>query len=274
MSDIAVAFTGLGHAYESGRWVFRHCAASIERGSVLALLGSNGRGKTTLLKLLLGVMRPSEGKIMVQGRAAFVPQLFQVSFDYSVLDMVLMGRAGRIGFLAQPSRKDEAAALAALDRFGLTDLARRSFHDLSGGQRQMVIFARALVSEPDILILDEPTSALDLKNQFLILDQIAQLSRHDGLTVLFTTHHPHHALEIADDALLMLGAQKFVFGPVADVLTEENLHALYGVALRRVAFRHGAETIETIAPVFRAVTAFPENQMSPKPFNHLKGLSI
>jgi len=251
MTDIAIAFTDLGHAYKPGRWVFRHCGASVERGRVLALLGPNGRGKTTLLRLLLGAMRPTEGAVMVHGRAAFVPQLFQVGFDYSVLDMVLMGRAKRVGVFAQPSRQDEAAALAALDRFGLADLARLPFHVLSGGQRQMAIFARALVSEPDILILDEPTSALDLKNQALVLDWIGQLARRDSLTVLFTTHHPHHALEIADQALLMLGESSYAFGPATEVLSEANLHALYGIPLRRLAFRHDGEDIEILAPVFR-----------------------
>lgn len=251
MNDFAISFTGLGHAYQPGRWVFRHCAAQVERGRVLALLGPNGRGKTTLLRLLLGVMRPTEGTVAVHGQAAFVPQLFQVGFDYSVLDMVVMGRVKRIGLLAQPSARDEAAALAALDRFGLADMARCSFHELSGGQRQMAIFARALVSEPDILILDEPTSALDLRNQALVLDWIERLSHREGLTVLFTTHHPHHALDVADDALLMLEDSQFICGAASEVLNEANLHALYGIPLRRMTFQHEGETVETLAPVLR-----------------------
>jgi iron complex transport system ATP-binding protein len=273
MSEPAIVFRDLGHAYEPGRWVFRHCSGRVTRGRIQALLGPNGRGKTTLLRLLLGAVRPTEGKIAVDGRAAFVPQLFQVSFDYSVLDMVLMGRAKRIRLLSQPSRRDEAAAMVALDRFGLADLAGRPFHDLSGGQRQMVIFARALVSEPDILILDEPTSSLDLKNQILVLDWIARLSRRDGLTVLFTTHHPHHALEIADEALLMLGERQFVCGPTAEVLSEDNLQALYGVALRRVTFQHAEETVETIAPVLRLAAKFPENQEIFKQSSNFEGLA-
>ena len=250
MNEPAIRFDNLGHAYRPGRWVFRHCSARLERGRVLALLGPNGRGRTTLLRLLLGGLKPSEGCVVVQGRTAFVPQLFQVGFDYSVLDMVLMGRARHIGLLAQPSSRDEAAALAALDRFGLADLARRPFHELSGGQRQMAIFARALVSEPDILILDEPTSALDLKNQALVLDWIKRLAGIDGLTVLFSTHHPHHALEVADDALLMLGESDFAHGPAGAVLSEENLQALYGIPLRRLAFEHGGQAMETVAAVW------------------------
>src|SRR5208283_4856785 len=124
-----------------------------------------GRGKTTLLKILLGALKPSQGRLSVSGHMSFVPQLFHVSFDYSTLDMVLMGRARKIGLFSQPSPRDRRAALEALDRFGMSDFADRPFHELSGGQRQLAIFARALVAEARILILDEPTSALDLKNQ-------------------------------------------------------------------------------------------------------------
>jgi len=247
---MTIVFSALSHAYLPGRWVFRDYAAQIAKGGVFAILGPNGRGKTTLLKLMLGVLKPTLGELSVQGRIAFVPQLFQVSFDYSVLDMVLMGRAQKIGLFAQPGIADEQAALAALERFHLAALAERPFHSLSGGQRQMVIFARALVAEADILILDEPTSALDLKNQALVLDWIARLSRDDGLTVVFTTHHPHHALAVADHALLMLGETAFACGPVAEVLTEEHLHRLYGVDMRKVDFEHQGRQLHSFVPVF------------------------
>ncbi len=253
MNKAVLSFTGLGHAYSAQRWVFRNYAARLDRGRILALLGPNGRGKTTLLRLLVGAMKPTEGVLRVNGRTAFVPQLFHAAFDYSVLEMVLMGRARHVGLLAQPSRKDEQAAFAALDRFGLADLARRPFHQLSGGQRQLAIIARALVSEADILILDEPASALDLKNQGLILDWMRRLARDEKLTLIFTTHHPHHALEAADDALLMMGEEKFAHGPVNDALTEENLAALYGVPMKRLAFQAEGRRRETIAPVWRAM---------------------
>jgi len=249
MTDLAISFSDLGTFYRPGAWVLRHCTASIRRGTISALLGPNGRGKTTLLHLLIGALKPREGEVKVNGRVAFVPQLFQVSFDYSALDMVLMGRAKQIGLFSQPSRKDEEAALAALDRFGMVDLAGRPFHELSGGQRQLVIFARALVAEAEILILDEPTSALDLKNQAGVLDWIRRLSRDNGLTIVLTTHHPHHALAIADDALLMFGENDYVVGRAADILTEKALTSLYGAPLKRIAFEHDGRQIETFAPI-------------------------
>lgn len=247
----ALSFSDLGHAYQPGRWVFRDYRANVRQGRAFAILGPNGRGKTTLLKILLGVLAPSRGDITRHGRPAFVPQLFQVSFDYTALDMVLMGRARTIGLFSQPSARDERAALSALDRFGLADLAGRPFHSLSGGQRQMVIFARALVAEADILILDEPTSALDLKNQAVVLDWIARLTREDGLTVIFTTHHPGHAIAAADDVLLMMDENRFACGPAGETLTEDNLAALYGVPLKRLSFTHEGRAFETFAPAFR-----------------------
>ena len=189
MTETVISFSDVGHAYRPGRFVFHNYSASVDKGEVFALLGPNGRGKTTLLKILLGALKPTEGSVSVKGHFAFVPQLFQVSFDYSCLDMVLMGRAKKIGLFSQPGSKDEDAALEGLARFGMADYANRPFHELSGGQRQLVIFARAIVAEADILILDEPTSALDLKNQTLILDWIGRLSRNDGLTIIMTTHH-------------------------------------------------------------------------------------
>jgi iron complex transport system ATP-binding protein len=251
MADTAVELTRLGHAYVPGRWVFRGYNASVRRGAVAAVLGPNGRGKTTLLRNLLGVLPPSEGRVAVQGRLAFVPQLFEASFDYTVLDMVLMGRARQIGVFSQPSAQDREVAMRMLERVGQHDLAQRNFSQLSGGQRQLVIFARALAAEADILVLDEPTSSLDLKNQALVLDWIQRLATELRLTVIFTTHHPHHALAVADEVLLMLGEQQLLSGAANDVLSESNLLELYGVPLKRIEFQHAGQRVETFAPVLR-----------------------
>jgi len=249
VSNSVVKFSELGHAYRPGHWVFNGYSAEVKQGSIFALLGPNGCGKTTLLKILLGALKPTAGTVSIEGRTAFVPQLFQVTFDYSVLDMVLMGRARQVGLFSQPTAEDEEAAMTSLERFGMADFARHPFHELSGGERQLVIFARALVSEAEILILDEPTSALDLRNQIKVLGWITRLSHEDGLTVLFTTHHPHHALAVTDNALLMLGGSRYAQGLASEVLSEENLHALYGVDLKLLAFEHKGEPHETLVPV-------------------------
>ena len=123
MNNTPIRFDNLGHAYRPGHWVFQNYSAAVRRGSIFALLGPNGSGKTTLLKILLGALKPTAGTVAVEGRMAFVPQLFQVTFDYSVLDMVLMGRARQVGLFSQPSAQDEEAAMASLDRFGIAHFA-------------------------------------------------------------------------------------------------------------------------------------------------------
>lgn len=254
MNEPAISFSDLGYAYDDDKWILRNYAGSLSKGAVLAVLGPNGRGKTTLLKLILGILAPREGALKVSGTFAFVPQLFQVSFDFSCLEMVLMGRAKKIDLFARPSKADEEAALAALERVGIAEHAFRPFHELSGGQRQLVIFARALVSEANILVLDEPTSALDLKNQAQVLSWINTLAREDGLTVLMTTHHPHHALAVADKALLMLGVDRFTFGPAAEVLDEAALSGLYETPMKRIVFEHDGRRFETLAPLLSGLS--------------------
>lgn len=254
MSEIAIQFDSLGHSYQTGKWVFQNYGAQIRKGEIFALLGPNGCGKTTLLKILLGALKPTAGTVQAAGTVGFVPQIFQVTFDYTSLDMVLMGRAQKIGLFATPGKSDREAALGAMERFGIAGLAERPFHELSGGQRQLVIFARAIVSGAELLLLDEPTSALDLKNQEMILGWIRHLSHHDGLTIVLTTHQPHHALAVADHTLLMLGQDRFSCGPAQKVLSEENLKDLYGVSIRRVSLHDQGQVTETLVPVFSSKT--------------------
>lgn len=249
MTD-AVHFSDLSYAYTPGAWVLRGYSGAIPKGGIFSILGPNGSGKTTLLMLLLGLLKPASGAVTTMGHIAMVPQIFQVTFAFSVLDMVLMGRARQIGLFSQPSRRDVDVARSALERVGIADLEQRSFHELSGGQRQLVILARALVAETDILLMDEPTSALDLKNQDMVLQWIFRLAKEDGLTVLFTTHHPHHALAVADNALLMLDVSEYVCGPTSDILSENNLRRVYGLPIQRLEFEFNGRAVSTLVPVF------------------------
>jgi iron complex transport system ATP-binding protein len=251
MADTALSFENLGHFYRTGRWVFRHYTEMIPRGSVFALLGPNGCGKTTLLKALLRSIVPAEGSVEIGGRCAYVPQLFQTTFDFTALDMVLMGRARSIGLFSQPGVKDESAALARMDRLGIAELAHQPFHELSGGQRQLVIFARALVAEAEILILDEPASALDLNHQAMILQWMEELAMSDGLTVVFTTHDPRHAVAVAERTLLMFGEQEYICGETEEVLTEDNLSRLYGLPIKQLSFEYDSRLQTTFAPVLK-----------------------
>jgi iron complex transport system ATP-binding protein len=247
----ALAAEGLGFFYRPGEWVFRDLSFEVRKAGILAVLGQNGCGKTTLLRLLLGTLRPAAGRVERAGEASLVPQLFQAAFSFTALDMVLMGRARHIGVFSRPSRRDEAAAMESMSRLGIGDLADRPFPELSGGQRQLVMLARALASEAGILVLDEPASSLDLGNQAMLLGQLRRLSRGDGLTIVFSTHLPQHALAAADDVLAMDGGGRDLFGPAAEVLTGPNLSRLYGTPIKRVTVEHeGAET-EALVTVFK-----------------------
>lgn len=235
MTSPAVAIRDVSFAYPGVPPIVRDCTLDIARGRILSILGPNGSGKTTLLKLVAGALEPLTGAITVSGRVGYVPQFLQISFAYSVLDVVIMGRARQIGMFATPSAADERAALAALDRVGMLSFAARAFDELSGGERQLVVFARVLAAEAEILVLDEPTAALDLRHQQVVLQWMQRLARDDGLTIVFSTHQPQHADVIADDVALISGPGRIVAGTATDVLQLSSLETLFGVGLRRIA---------------------------------------
>ncbi|MEO0382714.1 MAG: ABC transporter ATP-binding protein [Pseudomonadota bacterium] len=213
------------------RVIFDGLDISVFPGEVLAILGPNGRGKTTLIRSLVGTLTLTAGSRHVSGTLGYVPQSNAPTFDFTVRDMVLMGRARHIGVLGSPGRQDFARADSALDRLGIGALAQRGVASLSGGERQLVMVAQALAGECDCLILDEPASALDLKNQAMLFDVLASLAHDDGLGIAFTTHVPGHALEAADRALLLMETKR-QNGPVSEVITHDNLTALYGTQVR------------------------------------------
>jgi iron complex transport system ATP-binding protein len=224
----------------SDRVVGRGLNVALEAGEVLALLGPNGGGKTTLLKTLMGILRPLAGEALINGRSlsvtpirerarriAYVPQSHVPTFAFSVESVVLMGRTAHGSLFSRPSAHDHAVAARALDRFGITHLNDRPYTMISGGERQLVLLARALAQEPQFIVLDEPTASLDFGNQGKVMREIRALAA-SGHGVLFTTHDPNHALRAADRAFLLRDGERLSEGPVADVLNREKLEALYG----------------------------------------------
>lgn len=230
-------------------WVFYRHSFQLKPGEIGAIIGPNGRGKTTLLKNVLGLLKPETGRVRFGGVPGYVPQGLDAAFPYRVRDMVVMGRARNIRMFSAPGRADYQRADAALATVGASELAQRRMTELSGGQRQLVLIARALASDCDILILDEPTSALDYQNQDRILSILADASRR-GMTVLFTTHSPQHAQSIAHRVLLMQNSQHYEFGPCEAVLTEERLGALYGIDIKTLPFEHNGKTHRAVVAVF------------------------
>ncbi len=234
---IALAAENLGQRYD-GRWVLRDVSFSLPRGALCALLGPNGSGKSTLLRALAGVARPASGRVIHHGRIGYVPQEVHPALPLSARDMVLLGRAGGIGLLRAPGRHDYAAVDAALARVEASDLAVRAFSSLSGGERQLVLMARALASDAEVLLLDEPTAAMDWHNQALILRLLAQLAEA-GITIVLSTHAPQHAQEFASHALLVFGADAHAFGPPGEVMSDQALSRLYRLPVCSVALPGG-----------------------------------
>ena len=222
----ALSVENLGFYYQAENFLFQQLNFDLNKGDILAILGQNGCGKSTLLDLLLGIHRPIQGKIEVYQSISFVPQFFSSPFAYSVLDIVLMGRSTHINTFAKPKPHDYQVAMRALDYLNLTHLAKREFTSLSGGQRQLILIARAIASECKLILLDEPTSALDLANQNTVLSLLQQLVKEHKLTIVFTTHQPNHAVAVANKVLLM-NKQNVLFGLTDDVLTAENLTQLF-----------------------------------------------
>jgi len=212
---------------------------AVREGEVLALLGPNGGGKTTLLKTLLGLLAPREGTVHVMDKPlhdlpiaerarliGYVPQVHQGTFAFTVESVVLMGRTAHGSLFAAPSAHDREISMMMLDRFGIASLAQRAYTEISGGERQLVLLARALAQEPRFIVLDEPTASLDFGNQGKVMKEIGALAEA-GLGVMFTTHDPNHAMRAATRAYLLRDGTCLAEGPVADVLTVDNLEALY-----------------------------------------------
>lgn len=229
--------------------VFGDVNFTLQKGETMAILGPNGRGKTTLLKSLLGSQKLSQGRLQVPSRIGYVPQSQHGSENHNCLDVVLMARVAQLGMFSLPSKRDRTLALEAMERVGAGAFADRLFGTLSGGERQIVLLARALALGTDLLVLDEPAAALDLANQDLLLNVLNELRRERSHSVILTTHHPQHAIYLADKALLM-HAETILFGDADEVLTETELSRLYGIPLCRLTIRSGENCQTTACPIF------------------------
>lgn len=216
----------------------------VAEGSLTVLLGPNGSGKTTLFKCIAGLWRPASGKVMFDGRdirtmsfrerasmLAVVPQDHTPPFPYSVFEAVLMGRAPHVGMYASPSPHDEDAAYNALVAVGAGHVVDRCYTRISGGERQLVLIARALAQDAPLLLLDEPTSHLDFRNQHLVLETVHRVAAEKGLTVLMTLHDPNLTACFAHQVIMLRSGAIVADGEPSQVLTESNLGLLYNIGV-------------------------------------------
>ncbi|HET6765182.1 MAG TPA: metal ABC transporter ATP-binding protein [Longimicrobiaceae bacterium] len=230
MSDL-VRFGGVRLGY-GRRTILSGLDFAVPEGDFLGLVGPNGAGKTTVLRGILGSLRPLEGTIERSAglRFGYVPQRDQVdySFPLRVLDVVMMGRYDRIGLGRRPGADDRRRAMAALEHVGIADLAERQLGDLSGGQKQRTLIARALVGEPNLLILDEPTNGMDLVSTTQILGLVRELHERDGLTVIMVSHALNEVANYVERIALVVGGG-FRIGTVDEIMTEGVLSEMYGI---------------------------------------------
>jgi iron complex transport system ATP-binding protein len=229
-------------ARDTGHHVLRDVSLSVDRGAIVGLLGPNGSGKTTLLRLLSGILQPACGQVLVDGkplsqltrrelarRVAVVPQDTHATFDFSVMDMVLMGRYPHLGPFELEGAADQAIAREALAATGTAAFEARGFGTLSGGEKQRVVIAAALAQASDVLLLDEPTAALDLRYQLEITTLLRSLNRRRSVTMVVSTHDLNLAAALCERVVLLKDGRVLAQGPTSETLTAVNIRRLYGI---------------------------------------------
>lgn len=233
-------------SYEETDNIFEDINLTVSKGDVVCILGPNGCGKTTLIKCLNKLHELKEGAVYINGRnineinqreiarnIGYIPQGHVPTFAFSVLDVVLMGRAPHLEFFESLGEGDYKIAENALNKFGLSKLKDKPYTALSGGEQQLVFFARVIAQEPQMLILDEPTSHLDFGNQLKTLDIISKFAE-DGLSVVMTSHFPDHAFISSNKVAIMKDRRFMAIGRPEEVINEQNMEKAYGIQVEIV----------------------------------------
>jgi len=234
-----LSIEGLSFAYRE-RQVLSDVTIDVAPGERFGLLGPTGSGKSTLVRLLSGVLRPSRGRILVGGRdlasftarerarrIAVVPQETALDFPFSVLEIVLMGRAPHLGGFGFEGDRDLAAAERAMSRTGVSELSRRFFHELSGGEKQRVVIARALAQEADVLLLDEPTTFLDIRHVVEIFELLTALAEEEGITLVVVSHDLNLAALYLERLAFLKAGRLHACGPPEEVLSYQTIRQVY-----------------------------------------------
>ncbi|MDI6861228.1 MAG: ABC transporter ATP-binding protein [Caldisericia bacterium] len=243
MNNKKIIIKNLNFGYYDSE-IFKEFSFEIESGEILTILGPNGSGKTTLLKLIQKILSPKGGNIIVSGKdineytfkelskeISYVPQIHTPKFPFTVFDFVLMGRNPYIDNYSLPTEKDMEIVENSLKDLGILYLKDRPYIDISGGELRLVLIARAIAQETDVLLLDEPTAFLDFKNKLFVLKKIKELKQKRNLTVVITLHDPNEAINFSDRILLINKNEIVSFGPPEIVLSKENIKKVYSVEI-------------------------------------------
>ena len=248
---MGIEVCNLSYAYTKGIPVLRDVSFKIEAGHFVCLLGPNGVGKSTLFKCMLGLLPGFSGSIRIDGadirtltprqlarKVAYIPQSTAPAFNYSVADVVLMGTTSLVTGFSAPRKKEMAYVESALEQINIGYLRDRMFLNISGGERQLVLIARALAQQARILFMDEPTANLDYGNQVRVLERVRQLSR-EGYTVIQSTHNPDQAFMYADEVMAVMDGQIEAYGSPAKIMDSELIRKLYRVNVSVESLRGG-----------------------------------
>jgi iron complex transport system ATP-binding protein len=241
--SLSVYVSHLSYSYEEAV-VLKGLSFSVNRGEFFIVIGPNGSGKTTLIKVMTGLLKLQRGKIEIMGQPikaysrkrlarqiAFVPQLFTIDFPLTVSEVVLLGRSPHLGVFGLESEKDIALMKQAMAFTEVGHLAHRRLDQISGGERQRVLIARAICQEPEIIVLDEPTASLDIAHQLRIMDLMEKMKKEKNITIIMVSHDINLAAMYADTLLLISQGEMVKCGLPADVLTYHTLESVYGCPL-------------------------------------------
>lgn len=249
--------------YSAEKNVLEHVSFGINTGEICCLLGPNGVGKTTLFKTILNLMKPASGAVYINGQdisrwssaelskhLAYVSQFHVPPFPYIVKDVVLLGRIGSLGYFGQPKKRDYEIVEKAMEEMGISHLKEKAYTDISGGERQLVMIAKALAQEPEMLVLDEPTASLDYGNTIRVMKKVKAL-KDRGYGVIMTTHSPDQAFMCESKVALLQKDRPVIFGSAQDVITRRNLQDAYHVDVRVIELADkSGKRIRMCVPVF------------------------
>lgn len=248
--------------YPKQEEILKNINLHLEKGHILSVLGPNGIGKTTLLKCMIGLLPWTSGRSILNGTdlckmkskdiwntISYIPQAHSFSFSYTGLEMVMLGRSSHLGLFEQPGAREIEMAEAMMEKVGIMRLAGKDCNRMSGGELQMVLIARALINEPELIILDEPETGLDFHNQILVLNMIERLAHEEGISAIMNTHYPTNAMSIADEAFMMNRKGDRFYGTTDSILNEQNISRSFDVNVIVDEVSYKDRLIRNIIPV-------------------------